>query len=33
VNAYGLVARRWMQVVMLSLNVVVWLDAVVRMAG
>ena len=32
-NAYGVLARRWMQFVMLGLNLVVWLDAAVRMAG
>ncbi len=33
VNAYGVLAKRWVQVTMLALNLVVWLDAAVRIAG
>jgi hypothetical protein len=33
VNAYGVLARRSMQYLMLGLNLLVWLDAAVRMTG
>jgi hypothetical protein len=33
VNAYGFLARRWIQCMMLALNLVVWLDAAARIAG
>jgi hypothetical protein len=33
VNGHATLPTRWVQLLMLSLNLVVWLDAVARMGG